>query len=91
MKCDADFKKNRNHPHIPEKVFAISNGGADKCIVGLNAKVISYTGKFANLVGYDPRTTFTKKVPIVNALLKTKTAINDVPGLLRVNEAIYNS
>ena len=37
VKHEADFKENKNHPHIPEKVFAISDGGADKCIVGLNA------------------------------------------------------
>ena len=73
------------------KIFAISDGGADSCIIGQNAKVLSYTGRFANLVGYDPENTRKDKVPIVNALIKVKTATNgNVPVLLKINEAPYN-
>ena len=43
----------------PNKVYAIADGGADSCIVGKNAKVESYTGRFANLVGYNPEKTET--------------------------------
>ena len=31
----------------PNKVYAISDGGADSCIVGKHAKVLSYTGRYA--------------------------------------------
>ena len=75
----------------PDKVYAIADGGADSCIIGQNAKVISYTGRFANLVGYNPETTRTEKVPIVTALLKAKSSSNDYPVLLKVHEAPYNS
>src|SRR5688572_15022083 len=42
-----------------DKMYAISDGGADSCILGKMAKVIDYTGRHANLVGYDPKTTKT--------------------------------
>ena len=48
----------------PNKIYAIADGGADSCIVGKHAKVLSYTGRYANLVGYNPNTTRTEKVPI---------------------------
>ena len=40
-----------------ETFCAISDGGADSCVLGENAHVIEETGRFATLVGYDPRTT----------------------------------
>src|SRR5687767_15080716 len=43
----------------------------------------------ANLIGYDPRTTKSKSLPIVTALIKTMSAEN-VPILIHVNEAVYN-
>ena len=45
----------------PNKVYAIADGGADSCIVGKHAKVLSYTGRFANLIGYILETTRTEK------------------------------
>ena len=45
---------------------------------------------YATLVGYDPDTTESGKVPIVTAYLKA-LAHNDVPILLKVNEAPYNA
>ena len=76
--------------HFKNTIFAISDGGADSCILGQNAKVLSYTGRHANLIGYDPNTTRTDKVPIVTALIKAKSSIDSIPVLLKVNEAPYN-
>ena len=76
----------------PNKVYAIADGGADSCIVGKYAKVLSYTGRYANLVGYNPETTRTEKVPIVTALIKTKSTTSDgISVLLKIHEAPYNS
>ena len=73
-----------------DKIYAISDGGADSCILGMNAKVLSYTGRYANLVGYDPKNTRTEKVPIVSALIKAKSStIGSIPVLLKINEAPY--
>ena len=73
------------------KVYAISDGGADSCILGQHAKVLSHTGRFANLVGYDPVTTRTDKVPIVTALIKVKSSsAKQLPILLKVHEAPFN-
>ena len=56
------------------------------------AKVIDYTGRHANLVGYDPKTTRTDNVPIVTALVKVKSStICQLPVLLKANEAPYNA
>src|SRR5688500_19510001 len=76
----------------PTKTYAITDGGADSCILGKFAKVISHTGRFATLVGYDPNTTRTDKVPIVSAFIKARSS---TPGqilvILKVNEAPFNS
>ena len=73
----------------PNKVYAISDGGADSCIVGKYAKVESYTGKTANLVGYNPEKTKTLNVPIVTVLIKVMTS-SGIPILLRLHEAPLN-
>jgi hypothetical protein len=77
-------------PLYHNSICAIADGGADSCILGKHAKVLSYTGRFANLVGYDPETTRTDKVPIVTALLKVKSAFDNIPIILKVHEAPYN-
>ena len=77
------------YTHTPTVSHAICDSGADSCVVGKMAKVLSYTMRTANLVGYDPQTTKSASLPIVTALLKTMSAEN-VPLLLQVNEAIYN-
>jgi hypothetical protein len=41
------------------------------------------------LVGYDPKHTRSKRIPIVTAYLKVK-AHNSIPVLLKINEAVYN-
>ena len=72
-------------------LYAISDGGADCCILGRMAKVLDYTGRHANLVGYDPRTTRTDRVPIVTALIKARSnVIGQIPVLLKVNQAPLN-
>ena len=71
-----------------DKTYAISDGGADSCILGKMAKVIDYTGRHVNLVGYDQKTTKTDIVLIVTALIKTRSStIGQIPVLLKVNEA----
>ena len=72
-----------------DKVFAISDGGADSCVLGRHAHIIHHTGRTATLVGYDPRTTRTTKVPIVSAYLKVKSHIG-VPVFLKINQAPYH-
>ena len=80
-----------NHPSFIDNVYAISDGGADSCILGKNAKVLSYTGRYANLVGYDPNTTRTDKFPIVTALIKARSSSEGHHSvLLKINEAPYN-
>ena len=71
-----------------KQYFAISDGGADLCIVGENATVISHTGRYATLVGYDPTFTRSQKIPIVTAYLKVK-AHNNIPMLLKINDAVF--
>ena len=71
------------------KVYAISDGGADSVVLGKHAHVINQTGCFATLVGYDPKTTRSNRIPIVSAYLKVK-AHNDIPVFLKVNEAVYH-
>ena len=58
----------------------------------MNAKVLSYTGRFVNLVGYDPNTTRKEKVPKVTARNKVKSSSkHNYPILLiKVHEAPYN-
>lgn len=65
-----------------DNIYAISDGGADSCILGINAKVISYTGRSANLVGYDPKNTKKFGVPIDTALIKVMTH-SKIPVLLK--------
>ena len=69
-------------------LFAISDGGADSCILGSSAKLINSTGRYARLVGYDPETTQSARVPIVSAYLKTKDNAGNYI-LLLVHEAPY--
>ena len=75
--------------HFKDKVYAISDGGADSCVLGTNAVVTEYTGRFARLVGYDPKTTKSNRIPIVTGYIKAK-AQNGIPVLLKINEAPYN-
>ena len=72
------------------KIYAISDGGADACVVGTNAYIAGETGRYAHLVGYDPATTKSHKIPIVTAYLKVM-AHNGIPVLLKIHEAAYNA
>src|SRR6476620_3322109 len=80
-----------NRQWYPNKVYAISDGGADSCIVGKYAKVLSYTGRYANLQGYDPKNTITKNVPIVTSLIKVRSSsTGGYPVLLKIYECPMN-
>ena len=50
--------------------FAISDGGADSCVLGKDAHIVSYTGRHAYLTGYDPTTTRSGKIPIGTGYIK---------------------
>ena len=70
------------------KVYMIADGGADSTVLGSNAVIKSYSGRYANLVGYDPSSTRSAKVPIVSAYVKVK-AHNGIPVLLLIHEAPF--
>jgi hypothetical protein len=90
VQANVEYEKRFVHlAHTPKSSYAICDSGADSCVVGRLAKIQSVTMRTANLVGYDPETTKSSSLPIVTALLKTMSAEN-VPLLLRVNEAVYN-
>jgi hypothetical protein len=75
-------------PWGSQKIYAISDCGADSTILGKYAKGLHHTNRFANLVGYDPQTTRTEKVPIVCALIKARSNTEgSIPVLLHINEA----
>ena len=73
------------------KIYAISDGGADSCVLGKHAHVIHETGRYATLVGYDPQSTRSKRIPIVTAYLKTIEPNSGFPVLLKINEAPFHS
>ena len=73
-----------------DKYYMISDCGANSSILGKHAKVIGYTGRHAYLVGYDPNTTRSSKIPIVSGYLKVMSQVN-VPIILLIHEAPYNA
>src|SRR5687767_6240559 len=84
--------KKLQHSMHPAKTYVIMEGRADSCIQGKFAKVIFHTGRYATLVGYDPNAARTEKVSMVSAFIKTKlSSLGQIPVLLRVNEAPFNS
>jgi hypothetical protein len=75
--------------NIKDTNYAISDGGADSCILGKMAKVVDYTGRHANLIGYNPKNTKTYQVPIVTAIIKAKSNVQNIIVLLKVYEAPF--
>jgi hypothetical protein len=73
-----------------DRPYAISDSGADSCILGLHCHVISHTGRHACLIGYDPATTCSAKVPIVSSYVKVMSQ-TQIPIVLKINEAPYNA
>jgi hypothetical protein len=69
------------------KLYDISDGGADSCILGNSAHILNLTKRFAQLVGYDSDTTQSATVPIASGYIKTKFNGNFL--LLLINEALY--
>ena len=55
--------------------YAISDSGADSSILGKHCHVISHTGRSAYLVGYDPHTTRSSKIPIVSGYVKVRSQV----------------
>ena len=74
----------------PSKIYAISDGGADACVVGANAYIASHTERYVHLIGCNPMSTKSSRIPIVTAYLKVKNN-HGIPVLLKINEAAYNA
>ena len=72
------------------QVYGFSDSGADSTVCGKHCQVVSHTGCFATLVGYDPRTTRSAQIPIVSAFVKVQSK-EGVPVLLLIHEAVYLS
>ena len=70
--------------------YLISDSGADSCCLGKQCHPVSYTGRHAILVGYNPEQTRSGKVPIVSAYIKVMSQMN-IPIVLYVHEAPYMS
>ena len=70
--------------------YAISDSGADSSILGCHCHVVSHTGRYAFLVGYDPATTRSAKIPIITGYVKVMSQVN-IPIVLQINEAPYNA
>jgi hypothetical protein len=73
-----------------DRHYAISDSGADSSILGLNCHVIAHTGRHAYLIGYDPATTKSAKIPIVSGYIKVMSQVH-IPIVLQINEAPYNA
>ncbi len=58
-----------NSHSLSSKIYAISDGGADACVVGTNAFIVGETGRYAHLTGYDPAATKSHRIPIVTAYI----------------------
>jgi hypothetical protein len=65
-----------------------SRTGADSCCLGKHCHPVSYTGRYAILVGYNPDQTRSGKVPIITAYLKVMSQV-DIPIVLQIHEAPY--
>jgi hypothetical protein len=73
-----------------DKHYGISDSGADSSILGKYAHVTAYTGRYAYLVGYDPITSRSAKIPIVSGYIKVMAHCN-LPVILEVHEAPFHS
>ena len=73
-----------------DRHYAISDSGADSSILGIHCKVVSYTGRHAYLIGYDPATTKSAKIPIISGYIKVMSQVN-IPIVLLIHEAPYNA
>ena len=78
------FNASRTEP------VAFVDGGADSCIGGIGWTPLSYTGRKANLVGYDDRHTKKSGLDICTLATKVKPSTGDDPIILVANEMIYN-
>ena len=52
-------------------------------------RVVSYTGRYSHLIGYDTNTIKFGKIPIVTAYLKIM-AHNGIPEILKIHETHFN-
>ena len=78
----------QTHIHSTKRNYAISDSGADSCCLGKHCHPVSYTGRYAILVGYNPAQMHSEQIPIVTAYLKVMSQVN-IPIVLRVHETPY--
>ena len=72
------------------KIYALSDCGADACVLGKLTYVEACTGEKAYLSGFDPAKVPPKEVSIVTGLIKVLTSPQQIPVILRVHQAPYN-
>jgi len=79
---------NFEYTKSPGKNYGISDSGADSCCLGKHCHPVSYTGRSAVLVRYDPDSTRSGKVLIITGYLKVMSQ-NNSPVILYIHEAPY--
>ena len=80
------------------QLYGITDDGADSTILGSLAKVINHTGRYAQLVGYNPDNTKSGRVPIVLAYQKTQDShgkyllllIHEAPHLAHSHTTLFS-
>ena len=72
------------------QAMAYADGGADSCIGGNGWVVHAYTGRKANLVGYDERNTKKDNLDICTLLTKVQPDLNKPAVILVAHEMVYN-
>ena len=70
--------------------IAFADGGADSCIGGHGWKVLEYTGRKANLVGYDERSTKKSNLDICTLATRVQSHPEKPPIILVAHEMVYN-
>ena len=70
--------------------MAFADGGADSCIGGNGWVVHAYTGRKANLVGYDERSTKKSNLDICTLMTKVQPDPNKPAMILVAHEMVYN-
>ena len=80
---------NYNHARQVGPHFAYSDSGADTCVLGQMAGNIQLTGRYADLVGYDPANTTSPRVPIISGMVKVKVSETTIPVVLLIHQAAY--
>jgi hypothetical protein len=73
-----------------EDIVALSDGGCDTTLLGAGWYILEYTGRSANIVGFNEFVARKTGLPIVTGI--TKVTLPNRKGciLLRSHESVYN-